>query len=484
MSAELLARVLESLRRGGGAPAVIDGSGACSRGELLGMAAGVAGALRAAGARRGERVGVLLERGRRETAALLGAWLAGAVPVPLEPGSPDPRNRGILERCGAGRLLGGAGEAARLGVAAVPVGDPGPGLAADGVPDAGPGEEAILLHTSGSTGVPKGVPVTRAGVAAFVDWMAGEFGLEEGDGVAALAGLSFDLSLFEQFAPLACGGTVLRPSERTLLSARALARFLEEHGAAFVYAVPSLLVRLQEAGPLPPLRSLRAVLFAGETFPPEGLRRLKAALPGRAFANLFGPTETNVCAFHRVGPGEPGDGPLPIGVPTPYAEVALVEEEGEAEAERGEICVRGPTVLRAYVGGRGEPSPRVVLPGRGPGPFLRTGDLAARGPDGLLRFLGRRGGMLKVRGYRVEPAEVEAVLAGHPGVADAAVRREVDPALGEVLVAEVVAAAGARLEERAIRARAARLLPAYMVPARVAFVDRLPLTARGKRERP
>jgi amino acid adenylation domain-containing protein len=449
------------------------------------MATAVAGALHGSGAERGERVGILLERGRREAAALLGAWLAGAVPVPLEPGSPDPRNRGILERCGARRLLGEEAAAARLGVIAVPVppaGDPGRGRTA--APDPDPEGEAILLHTSGSTGVPKGVPVTHAGVAAFVDWMAGEFGLEAGDGVAALAGMSFDLALFEQVAPLARGGTVLRPAERTLLSARALARFLDERGAAFVYAVPSLLVRLQEAGPLPPLRRLRAVLFAGETFPPEGLRRLKAGLPDRVFANLFGPTETNVCTFHRVGAEEPGEGPLPIGVPTPYAEVALVEEGGDAEAESGEICVRGPTVLRAYVGGGGEQPGRVVLPGRGPGPFLRTGDMASRGPDGLLRFRGRRDGMLKVRGYRVEPGEVEAVLAGHPGVADAAVRREVDPALGEVLVADVVAAAGARPGEREIRARAARLLPPYMVPARVSFVERLPLSARGKRERP
>ncbi len=472
MSGPLAARIVEGLLRGGAAPAVIDGEGASE-------------GLRRAGLERGARVGILLDRGRAETAALLGAWIAGGVPVPLEPSSPDTRNRGILERCGARHLLGGEEAGARLGVPAVVVPGPVPlSPAVVPVPDPGPGEEAILLHTSGSTGLPKGVPVTHGGGAAFVDWMCGEFGVAAGDGVAALAGTSFDLALFEQLAPLAAGGTVLRPSERTLLSAKSLARFLDEHGAAFVYAVPSLLQRLREAGPLPPLRRLRAVLFAGEAFPVEGLRLLRAALPGRAFANLFGPTETNVCTFHRLGAAEPGDAPLPIGVPVPYAEVALVEEEGDRPAEEGEICVRGPTVLRGYVGGGGEEPRRVALPGRGAVPFLRTGDLARRGSDGLLRFLGRRDGMLKVRGYRVEPGEVETVLAAHPGVAGALARRVLDPALGEILVADVVPAPGARPTEREIRALAAGRLPPWMVPVRVSFVEALPLTARGKTERP
>ena len=481
MSASTVARALRSLRDGGGVPAVIDGSGACSREELRVMAMGAAGALRNEGVEPGQRVGLLLPRGRGETAALLGAWIAGAVPVPLEPGSPDLRNGEILARCGAGLVMAGEGMAARLGVKAVPH---LPGGTADGAlpPEPDPGSEAILLHTSGSTGVPKGVPVTHEGVSAFVDWMTGEFGVGEGDRVAALAGPSFDLALFEQLAPLAAGGTILRPPERVVLSARSLARFLDDNEAAFLYAVPSLLVRLLDGGTPPPLRRLRAVLFAGEAFPPAGLRRLMEALPGRVFANLFGPTETNVSLFHRVRDGEPGEGFLPIGIPTPYSEVAIVEEEGEAEAERGEICVRGPAVLRGYGGGGGERPRRVVLRGRGPGPFLRTGDRAERGPDGLLRFRGRRDAMLKVRGYRVEPGEVEAVLASHPGVADAMALREVDPALGEVIVAVVVGIPGVPLDAGGLRRHAALRLPPYMVPARVEIRDRLPRTDRGKRD--
>jgi non-ribosomal peptide synthetase component F len=208
-------------------------------------------------------------------------------------------------------LVGGAEAAARLGrVAADPAVCGAEGDAGDVLVDhADDRDEAIVLHTSGSSGVPKGVPVSHAGVTAFVDWMVREFDVRTGDAVAALASPTFDQALFEQLAPLCAGGTILRPDERASLSARKLVTFLHAGGVSCIYAVPSLYVRLLAAGSLPPLAALRTVLFAGEAFPLRPLRELRAALPGRSFANLFGPTETNVLAFHRLADDEPGDDP-------------------------------------------------------------------------------------------------------------------------------------------------------------------------------
>lgn len=476
---DVIRRALRTVAAGGAQPAVIDGDGTCTRDELSARVQRNVAHLRERTVGAGDPVGVLAQRGRDETAALLAVWTVGAVAVPLERSSPPVRNRRILDACGARAVIGGPPDAPES--AEVAAADSS-GACARFRTATGP-DAALVLHTSGSTGVPKGVPVTRAGVDAFVAWMCAEFGVRDGDRVAALAGPSFDLALFEQLAPLASGGAVVRASERAALSPKSLAAFLDVHRVPFVYAVPSLWVHLLRAEPFPRFEALRAVLFAGEPFPLASLRRLRDALPGRAFVNLFGPTETNVCTFHRLRDDEPGADALPIGAPCPYAETVVADPEHDAETAAGELCVRGPTVMRGYIGDAA-PARTCTIASRGPAPFLRTGDLVERRAEGGLRFLGRRDAMLKVRGYRVEPGEVEAALSSHPDVEDAVAGVTADPQLGDVLVADVVLRSGATADPRALRAHAAERVPTFMLPAWVRVVPAIERTDRGKRVRP
>jgi acyl-coenzyme A synthetase/AMP-(fatty) acid ligase len=234
-----------------------------------------------------------------------------------------------------------------------------------------------------------------------------------------------------------------------------------------IYGVPSMFMKLVAALPEGSELSPRALLFAGEVFPPRELAALAARAPSAALYNLYGPTETNVCTCHRVDRAAlDGVSEIPIGAPCPFAACAIVAEDGSGGVIEGpgagELVVSGPTTI-------------------GGGPYA-TRDRVERKADGLLYFRGRLDRMVKVRGYRVEPGEVEAALASHPAVRQAAVITADDPRLGKTLrgfVARALEAAEAP-DERDLRVYLAERLPPHMVPDRIAVMDELPRTATGK----
>jgi len=452
-----------------GALALVDGGRRWTAAALDARVGRAAGGLAAAGLRPGDRLGIGLPRSADAVIALHAALRAGLVAVPLDPTAPPAWTEDLLRRTGAVAAL-------------LPPGRRGPGVpvlgpgALDGpamAPARGGGarDAALILATSGSTGRPKGVTLSHAAVLAFARWAARRVGLGPLDRVAHLSPLSFDLATFELFGSAVAGAAAVVGGPALAAAPAALAAFVDEQQISALYGVPSVLAPLA-AAPRP--RALRALIFAGEPFPPAALGALMRAWPGVGVHNFFGPTECNVCAAHTLG--GPPDGPAPIGGPASGARLRVVGPGGRP-APDGELWVSGPSVMTGYWGDPGATAR--ALTRRGGRLWLRTGDRVRRGPRGL-EFLGRLDRQLKVGGHRVQPEALEAVLEALPGVRAALARRE-----GGALVVDVELDGEAQGEpdlgplRRALRAA----LPAGAQPAALRRVEALPRTDRGKRDR-
>lgn len=429
----------------------------------------------------GEPVGLVsLGRAFDEAVGLAGIALQGAVIVPLDASAPPARWAAIAQARHmrvfvhdepARALVEQAGQIAGRSVARVglrPTGDiaeVSPGGTTDVQPTLDPAL-ACILHTSGTTGGPKPVPITWAGLDAFTGFMIELVGLSEHDRVLRVAELVFDLSWFDHLATWRAGATLCTMARRDLTTGKALFAAMKTLQPSVVYGVPSMFMKLgsvcgeNDWQPAP-----RAILYAGEVFPPRELASFAAKVPTSRLWNLYGPTETNVCTYYAVDRARlDGSRETPIGLACPYAHCSLVEE-GDRDiviegVGIGELVVAGPTTV-------------------GGGPYA-TGDRVERKDDGHYYFRGRLDRMVKIRGYRVEPGEVEAALEKHPAVRQAAVLAYEDERLGKTLRAFVAMHPALDVDERVLRVFLAEQLPAYMIPERVSLLEELPRTVTGK----
>jgi amino acid adenylation domain-containing protein len=483
------------------APALRWEQNVVSYGELDARAGRLAGLLAGAGAAPEERIGVLLERSPDMVAAILAALATGAAYVPLDPAYPPERLaamvagarvRVVTTRRGLAHLLPPG--VTRLLIDA-PEAFGAPPAAAAARRRALPGNLFAVIYTSGSTGRPKGVGVEHRSVSRLLAGAARAFGPADRAGVLAAASISFDLSIFELFLPLAHGGTAVLAA-----SVLDLPRLPAREEVTLVGIVPSAAAELLRSGGLP--RSLRALVVGGEALPAPLARQLLAHGPECRVTNHYGPTEATIYSlWTRLD--ERHAGPPAIGRPAPGERVLLLDRwlQPVPPGVPGEICLGGAGLARGYLerpdlaAERFVPDPTAddgpaTADAAGPGARLyRTGDLARHLPDGRLEFLGRRDRQVKVRGLRIEPGEVEAALARHPGVAQAVVvpRSESGTPGGDVrLVAYVVPRpptagepTGAAFEAE-LRETAGHSLPAFMVPSQFVILDSLPLTAIGK----
>jgi amino acid adenylation domain-containing protein len=347
------------------------------------------------------------------------------------------------------------------------------------VPDPGgdPDDLAYILYTSGSTGTPKGVCLSHRNALAFVDWAVAEIGAQPSDRFANHAPFHFDLSVLDLYAAFQVGASVhLIPAEMSFAPSL-LVNYLLQNRITIWYSVPSALILMARDGGLlevPPADFyLRVLLYAGEPFPIKHLRSLRDHLPVRIL-NLYGPTETNVCACYEVTSIRADlVRSVPIGRACSGDRIWAVRDDGTpaGPGEEGELVVDGPTVMLGYWGG----------PRRNGEPY-RTGDRVILLDSGDYQYLGRRDGMVKVRGYRVEVGEIEAALQAHPGIADAAVMLS-GADMDAKIVAYVVPAGTTPPDLLELKRHCAATLPRHMIIDAVRNVRDLPRTGNGKLDR-
>ncbi|MGW0884890.1 amino acid adenylation domain-containing protein [Streptomyces sp. NPDC002671] len=472
--------VIDAAARRPDAPAVSGPSGCVSYRELDLMADAIASRLDRQGVRPGDRVVLWAGKSPATVAAMQAVLRCGAVYVPVDGGSPVARVATIARDCAA-RLV--VADGARIPRISAELGDELGYLELDGPYDPAPARNAAvtpddlayILYTSGSTGTPKGVCLTHRNARAFVDWAYELLAPQEDDRFANHAPFTFDLSVLDLYVAFRAGASVrLIPPELSFAPAQ-LVEFLHQERISVWYSVPSALAVMMRYGGLldrPAPESLHTVLFAGEPFPIGQLRDL-AGWTGARLLNLYGPTETNVCTFHEVTKADlDRDRPVPIGIAASGDRVQALREDGEVAAagEEGELVVDGPTVMPGYWG---------RPPQSGP---YRTGDLVRVLPDGSFDYLGRRDHMVKIRGHRVELAEVEAVLENHADVAEAAAVA-VGEGIDTRLVVFVAPRDGSEPGLLTIRQHLAQNLPRYMVADEVRFLAPLPRNGNGKIDR-
>ena len=479
-----LDRVIRQAEMTPDAPAVVCGERTVSYSDLLRRAADIAAGLSAAGATKGTPVGVALERSTDIVAAVLGIFVIGGVYLPLDSSLPSPRLSAILEDARPACVIGNArmevwkGRIVRL----------------DDLPSSGQtgelswcvvdsDDDAYIMYTSGSTGIPKGVVISQGALAVFLESVLGTIEFDPGARHLAITRTTFDISLLELLIPLCRGGRTVIATHQDVDTPRNLHAQIRRHEITSIQATPGYL--RAALAQCPDLVTGLAVLVGGEALP----RDLAGVLlkNSKNVWNMYGPTEATIWASaHRVTTADISpDSPtiVTIGKPLPKYEMFLLDESRRPvrPGSVGEIFIAGPALAKGYLN-QPELTDRSFIrdlehSGRR---MYRTGDLARLHENGDLVFLGRSDRQVKIHGIRLELGDVEIALRGLSSVREAAVTTTLTHNQDSQLTAYVVTGGSPGIDGTALRRELAASVPQHMIPPAIQIVNSIPLTPHGK----
>ncbi|MGF9564881.1 non-ribosomal peptide synthetase [Neorhizobium sp. JUb45] len=484
---DITAGFWNGLGENAGRDALLWSGGSMSHGELAARATTLAGRLRDTGVHKGDRVFVRLPKGPLQIVAVLAVLHVGAVYVPVAPDLPNARMEAmraqvtpVAEIVEAGQV----GEDDHRQIAVSLTDAISDVAATDRVP-AKSSDTAYIIFTSGSTGVPKGVAMSHGAVANTLDDMATRFGMTADDRVFALSSLSFDLSVYDIFAPLAHGAAVVFPDPGQERNPAHWHAMLEAHRVTIWNSVPMLLdmalvwcASMTLALPA----SLRLSLVSGDWVPLDMPARLTTSAPQTRLVALGGATEAAIWSnwqeANRIAPHWKS---VPYGKPLTNQYFRVLDRYGSDRPDRvaGQLHIGGHGLADGYWGDAERTSSAFITIKESGERLYRTGDLGCFWEDGTLEFLGRDDGQVKVGGHRIELGDITHALESHADVARAvAITQETSG--GRQIVAHVATAGNTSPSEEMLRQHCRFLLPAYMVPTRIGIHAALPLSANGK----
>jgi pyochelin synthetase len=489
--------VWRALERAPDRLAVVDPTRSLTYRELLQRANDLTGWLRRRGAAPDRLVAVVMHKGWEQVAAVLAVHGAGAPYLPIDATLPGERIRQLLARGGVRLALTQPSVDATVDwppsverrVVQAPDSPSDVGSLPTRPDAGGAGSDlAYVIFTSGSTGEPKGVMIHHRSALNTVDDINARFGVGGSDRVLAVSSLGFDLSVYDVFGLLGVGGTVVVPTSEDVRDPERLAAWLHGQHVTIWNSVPAtmgILVEFLEGRGERLPRSLRLVLLSGDWVPvtlPERIRRISA---NARVVSLGGATEASIWSIaYPVEQVDPRWTSIPYGTPLANQRVDVLSETLEPCPTwvAGELYIAGAGLSLGYLGDPAQTAARFVLHPRTGERLYRTGDWGRYLPDGNIEFLGRDDLQVKVRGFRVELGEIEAVLGRHPAVR-AAVVSAIAAGTGAKRLAAYVVPKQPGTAPAELRAYLAQRLPSYMVPASVTFLPELPLTANGKVDR-